>query len=948
MADLTLSESTRRLSDYVTSEEFGKTYFASWTGANATTYVDLPIGVGITAPQPSLQMILSGVTGPVADVANGVAAVRLIANTVTGQITIATSKAQQASDWANSAAGWASLSGNYSNVAGTRADTARVYMEQARDAANGVLVANTTVVQIGKDVANTNAVVWTLKATMDGLVTQVASNTSITTGAASNAVAARDVTLTYRNQSEANAIAAAASKVAAAANAVISTGAASNAITARDVTLTYRNQSEANAIAAAGSKVAAAGSSANALVSEGNANSSKLAAANSATLAGVYAAQAGVFAGQINPANFITISSLSWANVASKPSVFPSDINNVSGLVASLAGKLDNGSFTYSALPGKPATFPSSPHTHVIADVTSLQATLDAKLVAYPGITANFAAWQSNSLGVDSTQGDGLLNIVGGAVHAKTANATAAGHVTTATGRGASRIGLHDSTINTYVAATDTHTTAQAVTWIQTLAMSRTGANFLVQPQFQGVSLATSADLASGLATKQNSLGYTPANLAGAAFTGTVTIGGNTPWTNGNFNPALKLDTSAFTWAGLSGKPTTFAPSAHTHVTSEITGLDTALAAKASLASPSFTGTVLLPTVSLANGVWHGTADGKNRFYFEANGASIYKTNTTYGWRNATDTTILTMDAAGSVTANGNFRSLNTGGTGQFTAVSGNTYVGLYNDGTQAYLLKSSTSSTAFDGTRPFFVNLATSAVFLDSTGAGGVNVGGVLNVGTNLNVGLGITAQGTITSAQYGVIGTHRGDTGYALRVRARTDDATGAVQFTNYAQSAEWTRLYSGGPGDLHASTGFTVDGEFYAASWMRSINSGTGWYSQVHGVGIYANSNDAVKVYGDKNLSTGGTITGGVVTATSDARFKRNIRSLETLAGLVPKRFSKDGRENLGYIAQEVQVIAPEAVHELKGDRGPYLTLDPMAMLAAVHAQLEARIVALEAGR
>lgn len=42
------------------------------------------------------------------------------------------------------------------------------------------------------------------------------------------------------------------------------------------------------------------------------------------------------------------------------------------------------------------------------------------------------------------------------------------------------------------------------------------------------------------------------------------------------------VTTANFTWANLSGKPTTFAPSAHTHAISEITGLQTALDAKLS------------------------------------------------------------------------------------------------------------------------------------------------------------------------------------------------------------------------------------------------------------------------------------------------------------------------------------------------------------------------------
>lgn len=52
----------------------------------------------------------------------------------------------------------------------------------------------------------------------------------------------------------------------------------------------------------------------------------------------------------------------------------------------------------------------------------------------------------------------------------------------------------------------------------------------------------------------------------------------------------------AVAWAGVTDKPLTFSPSAHTHATSEVTGLDAALAAKAPLASPAFTGTPTAPT----------------------------------------------------------------------------------------------------------------------------------------------------------------------------------------------------------------------------------------------------------------------------------------------------------------------------------------------------------------
>lgn len=56
----------------------------------------------------------------------------------------------------------------------------------------------------------------------------------------------------------------------------------------------------------------------------------------------------------------------------------------------------------------------------------------------------------------------------------------------------------------------------------------------------------------------------------------------------GMADTALAADTAP--WGGITGKPTTFAPAAHTHPISEVTDLQTTLNAKAPLASPAFTG----------------------------------------------------------------------------------------------------------------------------------------------------------------------------------------------------------------------------------------------------------------------------------------------------------------------------------------------------------------------
>ncbi len=62
----------------------------------------------------------------------------------------------------------------------------------------------------------------------------------------------------------------------------------------------------------------------------------------------------------------------------------------------------------------------------------------------------------------------------------------------------------------------------------------------------------------------------------------------------GYVDRAVLADTAP--WAGITGKPATFAPSAHSHVIADVTGLQTALDDKAPLASPALTGTPTAPT----------------------------------------------------------------------------------------------------------------------------------------------------------------------------------------------------------------------------------------------------------------------------------------------------------------------------------------------------------------
>lgn len=95
-----------------------------------------------------------------------------------------------------------------------------------------------------------------------------------------------------------------------------------------------------------------------------------------------------------------------------------------------------------------------------------------------------------------------------------------------------------------------------------------------------------------------------------------------------------------------------------------------------------------------------------------------------------------------------------------------------------------------------------------------------------------------------------------------------------------------------------------------------------------------------------ASGNIVTSGDVTAYSDARLKKNIQTLDYRGPLVPKTYIKDGKECIGFIAQEVRDKYPELV---SGDEEKeYLSLNYggiTAVLAAENKVLRRRISELD---
>ncbi len=115
---------------------------------------------------------------------------------------------------------------------------------------------------------------------------------------------------------------------------------------------------------------------------------------------------------------------------------------------------------------------------------------------------------------------------------------------------------------------------------------------------------------------------------------------------------------------------------------------------------------------------------------------------------------------------------------------------------------------------------------------------------------------------------------------------------------------------------------DGNMYIGRRNGDVNNTTGSY-------IVTITSSTLSV-------TGSVVASGEVTAYSDARLKSNIHSLDYRGRLIPRHYVKDGKQSIGFIAQEVQTLYPELVLGYDKSR-PYLSLNYNGCTAVLSAQL-----------
>lgn len=85
-----------------------------------------------------------------------------------------------------------------------------------------------------------------------------------------------------------------------------------------------------------------------------------------------------------------------------------------------------------------------------------------------------------------------------------------------------------------------------------------------------------------------------------------------------------------------------------------------------------------------------------------------------------------------------------------------------------------------------------------------------------------------------------------------------------------------------------------------------------------------------------ASGNIVAGGEITAYSDKRLKSNIQILEDRGYITPVTYIKDGKQSIGFLAQDVQKLYPELVTEDTNEE-KYLSLNYAQYTAVLQAQI-----------
>ena len=121
--------------------------------------------------------------------------------------------------------------------------------------------------------------------------------------------------------------------------------------------------------------------------------------------------------------------------------------------------------------------------------------------------------------------------------------------------------------------------------------------------------------------------------------------------------------------------------------------------------------------------------------------------------------------------------------------------------------------------------------------------------------------------------------------------------------------------------------------AATATKLATSRTLWGQSFNG-----SANVSGNMTGVGSISCTSVSASGEVTAHSDKRLKSNIKPLEVRGELNPVTYVKDGKESIGFIADEVKEVYPELVITDESTDEKYLSLNYAQLTAVLYAEIK----------
>ena len=456
----------------------------------------------------------------------------------------------------------------------------------------------------------------------------------------------------------------------------------------------------------------------------------------------------------------------------------------------------------------------------------------------------------------------------------------------------------------------------------------------------------------------------------------------------------------SYTWAEISDKPSTFAPSSHTHnyastvkvgsTSYNISGNTISLPAYPTVPSALKNPNAL--TISL-NGTSQGAYDGSaaksfnitaasvgaaasshSHSYLPLNGGTltgnvIFSTDSTLTWNRNTDSFSIGFKNTGDSDADSyGWMKMADNGNEYFKwlQVSGSTtteLMSLKSDGlrfkgikvsleghSHSYAGSSSAGGAATSANKVNSTLAFTGGTFAAKSFDGSSNQ--TVNIPTHTshltnNSGF-ITSSATVAAANK--VTNTLTFTGY----QSKSFDGSAAVsvaipnntnQLTNGAGFITSSASISGNAGSAtKLQTARTINGtSFNGTANITTANWGTTRSIYIQDA-TATNTSSAVSVNGGGNaylkLPTDikvGTLTAtGEVTAYSDIRLKTDIQPLKNRGYIKPVTYKKDGKDCIGFIAQEVRELYPELVIE-DNTEDKYLSVNYAQYVAVLQAQI-----------